>query len=81
MIGYLQTQELQAGSTAVIVVRSLLNSWIAIFALRALGVNTITAESLLQMRQLGMQGSAYVIVDSSEKEGGQTAAKWRRGRG
>ncbi|MGA7267327.1 MAG: AMP-binding protein, partial [Aestuariivirga sp.] len=70
MIGYLQTQELQAGSTAVIVVRSLLNSWIAIFALRALGVNTITAESLLQMRQLGMQGSAYVIVDSSEKEGG-----------
>ncbi len=70
MIGYLQTQELLAGSTAVIVVRSLLNSWIAIFALRALGVNTITAESLLQMRQLGMQGSAYVIVDSSEKEGG-----------
>ncbi|MCX7347907.1 MAG: hypothetical protein NTU78_19690 [Alphaproteobacteria bacterium] len=47
MIGYFQTQELQPGSTAVIVVRSLLNSWIAVFALRALGINTIAAESLL----------------------------------
>jgi acyl-coenzyme A synthetase/AMP-(fatty) acid ligase len=69
MIGYFQTLELQPGSTAVIVVRSLLNSWIAVFALRALGINTIAAESLLQMRRLDMQGSAYVIVDAGEKQG------------
>lgn len=51
----------------MIVVRSLLHSWIAVSALRALGVNTITAESLLRMRRLEMEGADFVIVDSSEK--------------
>ncbi len=40
MIDQLRTQDLRAGSTAVIVVRSLLHSWIAVFALRWLGINT-----------------------------------------
>ena len=69
MIDQLRTHDLRAGSTAVIVVRSLLHSWIAVFALRWLGINTITAESLLQMRQLEMEGAKYVIVDSRESVG------------
>ncbi len=67
MIGYLQTQRLQRGGTAVIVVPSLLSSWIAVIALRALGINTITADSLQHIGRLGMQDSAYVIVEEADK--------------
>lgn len=60
----LQLQSLPVGSTAVLLVLSLRDSWIANLALRSLGLNTVSVMSLADGQALGLEQVSCVLMDS-----------------
>lgn len=60
----LQLQSLPVGSTAVLLVLNLRDSWIANLALRSLGLNTVSVMSLADGQALGLKQVSCVLMDS-----------------
>lgn len=59
----LATANLRIGSTAVVILNSLLDGWIAITALRALGLNTVAVNSIGDAQALGLQDVSCIVFD------------------
>jgi acyl-coenzyme A synthetase/AMP-(fatty) acid ligase len=59
-------EDLPAGGNAVILVRSLLDTWIIVMALRALSLNTICVRSNEQTKSLGTRGAACLVTTQPE---------------
>ena len=69
--------DLPVGSTAVLVIRSLLDGWTVVMALRALGVNTVSVASIEAGRALELRDvSCVVIAEDSLPPGGLEHIPW-----
>lgn len=64
---FFKNYPLEPGRTAVIVIDNLLVCWLALFALRGLGLDTITVQSLEQARALRVRNVACVVFAESER--------------
>jgi acyl-coenzyme A synthetase/AMP-(fatty) acid ligase len=65
---FFAAEDLPAGGNAVILVRSLLDSWIIVMALRALGLTTVCVRSNEQTQSLRIQGAACLVTTQDEVE-------------
>lgn len=63
---FLDRQKLPVGSTAVVLVHSLLDSWICVMGLRSAGLNTICVASIAQIETLGLKDICCVVVTQAE---------------
>jgi acyl-CoA synthetase (AMP-forming)/AMP-acid ligase II len=65
---FFKSYPLEPGSTAVIVIDNLLVCWLTLFALRGLGLDTITVQSLEQARALRVRNVACVVFAERERD-------------
>jgi acyl-coenzyme A synthetase/AMP-(fatty) acid ligase len=63
---FLRREDLPAGRTAIVLVQGLLNAWIIILALRALGLNTISVRSMEQAESLRINDVACIVIAQTE---------------
>lgn len=63
---FLQRENLPAGRTAIVLVRSLLDAWIIVMALRAVGLHTISAGSMVEAESLKINDVACIVVTQPE---------------
>ncbi len=61
-----QQENLSAGTSAIVLVQSLSDTWIIVMALRMLGLNTICVRSNEQVQSLTTRGAACVITTQTE---------------
>lgn len=54
---------LRPGSTAVVIIRSLLDGWTAVTALHALGVDTVAVNSIEDAQGLGLPDVSGIVID------------------
>jgi len=66
MLSHLKTQELAAGQTVVVIVHNLLDCWVAILSLQALGLNTVCARSISVIESLGLENVAGTVTTERE---------------
>jgi acyl-coenzyme A synthetase/AMP-(fatty) acid ligase len=64
---FFANQDLPAGHTAIVLVHNLADAWIIIMALRALGLNTISVESIAQAEALKLKNVACLVVTETER--------------
>src|ERR1700742_1938258 len=62
---FLERQALPVGRTAIVLCDSLLETWVLIIALRAVGLNTISVSSIAQAVELKIKDVACVVVSQS----------------
>ena len=72
---FFQRENLPAGRTAIVLVHGLLDAWIIVMALRALGLNTVTVGSIEQAESLGISDVACVIITPAEAAAHNFAVK------
>jgi acyl-coenzyme A synthetase/AMP-(fatty) acid ligase len=63
---FLQRENLPIGRTAVVLASGLLDAWIIVMALRALGLNTISVRSIAAAQSLRVSDVACIIVIQTE---------------
>jgi acyl-coenzyme A synthetase/AMP-(fatty) acid ligase len=63
---FLQQESLPAGRTAIVLVKSLLDSWIIVTALRALGLHTISVGSMEEAETLKINDAVCIVVTQPE---------------
>ena len=63
---FFQRENLPIGGTAVVLVHDLLDTWIVVMALRALGLNTIAVRSIEQAQSLRIRDVACIIATQEE---------------
>ena len=63
---FLQRENLPTGRTAIVLVNGLLDAWILVMALRSLGLNTISVNSLATAQSLSISDVACIIVTQTE---------------
>ncbi|MEN6541262.1 class I adenylate-forming enzyme family protein [Parvibaculum sp.] len=64
---FLEGQDLPAGRTAIVLVQSLIDAWVNVLALRALGLNTICVSSLAVASILNVKDIACVVITQAER--------------
>src|SRR5262249_46867729 len=70
-IEFFQGENLPVGRTAVVLVYNLLDAWLIVMALRALGLNTISVTSIPAAHALKISDVACVVITQAE------APSWR----
>ena len=65
-IEFFQQENLPAGRTAIVLVYNLLDAWLIIMALRALGLNTISVTSIPAANALKIRDVACIIITQTE---------------
>jgi len=60
-INFLRSYSLPAGSTAVVVIGNLRSAWLAVLALRAVGLHTITVQNIEEAQKLGVTNVSTVV--------------------
>ena len=65
-IEFFQQQNLPAGRTAIVLVTDLLDAWLIIMALRALGLNTISVTSIPAANALKIRDVACIVITQTE---------------
>jgi len=63
---FFKRENLPVGGTAIVLVRGLLDTWIIVMALRALGLNTIPVRSVEQTQSLKISSAACIITTQAE---------------
>jgi acyl-coenzyme A synthetase/AMP-(fatty) acid ligase len=63
---FLQRESLSPGRTAIVFVRSLVDAWIIVMALRAVGLHTISVGSMAEAEFLKINDVACIVVSQSE---------------
>ena len=63
---FFQRENLPVGGTAVVLVHDLLDTWIIVMALRALGLNTVSVRSVEQAQSLRIRDIACIIATPAE---------------
>jgi len=64
---YLAAEALSNGGLAVVCAADLLNAWVLVTAIRALGLTAIAVASLNRAHELGLKGVSCIIVAESEQ--------------
>src|SRR6516165_6871499 len=59
---FLQRESLPPGRTAIVLVRNLLDAWIIVMALRAVGLHTISVDSMVEAESLKINDVACIVV-------------------
>ena len=59
---FFQRENLPVGGTAIVLVPGLLDAWIIVMALRALGLNTISVRSIEQAESLKIRDVACIVI-------------------
>jgi acyl-coenzyme A synthetase/AMP-(fatty) acid ligase len=65
---FLATRNLPPSKTAVVLIHNLANAWVAIMALRALGLRTVQGQSAKELAALKLKDVACVVTIANEKE-------------
>jgi acyl-coenzyme A synthetase/AMP-(fatty) acid ligase len=65
-----QRENLPVGRTAIVLANGLLDAWIIVMALRTLGLNTISVDSIKQVESLKIRDVACIIVTQAEAAAG-----------
>src|SRR5262249_19298567 len=65
-IEFFQQEHLPVGRTAIVLVHNLLDGWLIIMALRALGLNTISVTSIPAADALKIRDVACVVITQTE---------------
>jgi acyl-coenzyme A synthetase/AMP-(fatty) acid ligase len=65
-IEFFQQENLPAGRTAIVLVYNLLDAWLIIMALRALGLNTISVTSIPAANALKIRDVACIVITQTE---------------
>jgi acyl-coenzyme A synthetase/AMP-(fatty) acid ligase len=63
---FFQGENLAVGRTAIVLVQNLLDAWLIVMALRALGLNTISVTSIAAANALRIRDVACVVVTQTE---------------
>ena len=63
---FLQRESLPPGRTAIVLVRNLLDAWIIVMALRAVGLHTISVDSMVEAESLKINDVACIVVTQPE---------------
>ena len=63
---YLDTQDLPEGHNVVVIIHNLLDCWVAVLALQALGLNTVCVGSTGIIEMLGIKKVASVVTTEQE---------------
>jgi acyl-coenzyme A synthetase/AMP-(fatty) acid ligase len=71
---FLQRENLPAGQTAIVLVKNLLDAWVIVMALRALGLHTISVGSMAEAQSLKINDVACIVVTQSEPTAGNPVA-------
>ena len=72
---FFRKENLPVGRTAIVLVPSLLDAWIILIALRALGLHTIPVYSIEEAEALKIRDVACVVITQTEAAVGTVAAK------
>jgi acyl-coenzyme A synthetase/AMP-(fatty) acid ligase len=63
---FLESQELAAGDTVIVLISNLLDCWVAVLALQALGINTVCVGSTRVLEDLGLGKVAGILTTEVE---------------
>lgn len=64
---FLAEQDLPPGRTAIVLLHNLSDAWVAVLALRALGLTTVAVPSLAEAEALGLKDVACLVVAEAEQ--------------
>ncbi len=59
---FMQAQKIPEGQTAIVVIRNLIDGWVATMALRSLGLDTVSVSHTSQAQTLGIKNVACVVT-------------------
>src|SRR5262249_52533951 len=65
-IEFFQQENLPVGRTAVVLVYNLLDAWLIVLALRALGLNTLSVTSIPAADALQIRDAACIVITQVE---------------
>jgi acyl-coenzyme A synthetase/AMP-(fatty) acid ligase len=76
---YIETQELSAGNTVVVIIHNLLDCWVTVLALQALGLNTVCVASTPILEALRLNNVAGIVTTEPETHKHQLESDARMG--